>query len=236
MDDPFDVIFYEYQQLHHTSILKEFKKSPRRERIIVIMILVAGLGALLGLLMQIWLVYVLYIVAIVVVVRIKDVERNKKKRTLLCYRREYIAPLRSCLKRYRLYNSPSINFIINRCKEEAAKETELEKQIRILKKSCSIIWKATLLFVACGIAKAGGMDLEVPQISNAILKFLNAFDIPTAITTCLHGLVILVILASMYYLTCNFIEDKNNKKREEILALANELQFILVDFQNRPKS
>lgn len=234
---PFDVIFSAYVEQQYIPFGVRYKLIPVK---------IKGLfwAAIVFLLICLRACYKSYIILFwisVLVLLILNVALDKETKkalkpkpdTFAIYRKNTIAPLRVLLKKYRMYSERSIEYLLERCNQEIAKETTIERVKRILKSYFLFVWKLLCIAGFGVLLKTVGVSSSNTQIGSMFLDFLMYFDT-------YYALAILIMLsflsceaAFMYYEIQVMLEDITSQNRNRIKRFSEDLQFILIDFQNR---
>ena len=234
---PFDVIFSSYVEQHHISLESAFKRIPTYIKwlffgyISLILLFVYACNAKKSkhILVSILALFIMNLV----LDRVTKQYLKPGLDTLPRYRKNTIIPLRALLKKHRLYSAPGIQYLLTRCNEEIKQETTIEKINRILKSFFSFFWKFFCIAGFGILLKHMGVSSTSTQASSMFLDLVTFFDTYEALVLLILVAVFACEIAFLYYEIQIFLEGITNRRRNKIRYLSEDLQFILIDFQNR---
>ena len=234
---PFEVIFSSYVDQHHISWGNAFKRIPTRIKwlllgyVLIILFFVYAYNSKKPkhLLLSIFALFIINLV----LDRVTKQFLKPGPDTLPRYRKNTIMPLRALLKKHRLYSAPGIQYLLTRCNEEIKQETTIEKINRILKSFFSFFWKFFCIASFGILLKHIGVAPTSTQASSMFLDFITFFDTYEALALLTLSIIFACEIAFLYYEIQIFGESVTNRRRNKIRLLSEDLQFILIDFQNR---
>ena len=237
VNPPFDVIFSAYVEQQYVSFWDKCKQIPAHIKIIFLISILLLTLCFWTCYSQCGKLFVLSILGLLTMNYILDKETKRVLKpnpgTFSNYRKDTVSPLRSLLKKYRMYSAASIQYLIECCDQEVAKETTIERMKRILKSYFSFVWKLLCLAGFGVLLKQLGVDSSNTQVSSMFLDLLLYFDTYYAIALLLIVGLFACEVAFIYYETQVMLEDITNRKRNQIRRLSDDLQFVLIDFQSR---
>lgn len=237
MNPPFKVIFSSYVDQHYLSWRSAFKLIPVRIKwlffgnILCTLFFVYACNSKEH--KHIWLSILSLIIINLALDRVTKQYLKSRLDTLPRYRKNTIIPLRALLKKHRLYSAPGIQYLLTRCNEEIKQETTIEKINRILRSYFSFFWKFFCIASFAILLKHMGIVSTSTQASSMFLDLMTFFDTYEALGLLTVSAIFVCEIAFLYYEVQTFLEGITNRRRNRIRRFSEDLQFILMDFQNR---
>lgn len=236
----FNLIFLEYQTLHPRATFREIIcKIPKKQFFWMAIYFFSFFSyiALILLSKYTWLTLLMFFIFLTsTCVLLRLIKENKKKiYNIKKYEKNNIKPLCKILKKYRLYNLPAIDLLIELCKDKSQEKSVFEKYLKQAEPMLSVSSKflsfiiVILIFDKIGILNKESFKPSIEWLFSFIIQYFF-IDYQLGL---LIGMALFCALLAISVTCCllkSILQMFLTSNQKKIYSFRDDLKFIRIDF------